>query len=103
MLYPVSYRDQWSYTGLALELKTPSGKGVLSSKQEAFLTRHFSLRSAGYKTIVNNDYDIIIRTIEEYCRGIIRVVCPYCPRLFESADTLHSHEMHFYGIKIYKA
>ena len=91
MLYPVSYRDQWSYTGLALELKTPSGKGVLSSKQEAFLTRHFSLRSAGYKTIVNND--IIIRAIEE----------PYCPRLFKSADMLHSHETHFYRMKIYKA
>ena len=50
------------FNGLAIELKTPKGNGILSDNQEIFLNR---LSDNNYKIIVSNDFtDIILQLIE---------------------------------------
>ena len=62
------------YTGLAIELKTPKGNGVVSTNQINYLTH---LETSGYKTIISNDYDDIVVQLIEYFHGI-RYKCNYC-------------------------
>jgi prophage antirepressor-like protein len=64
------------WTGLALELKSPIGWGVVSPDQQKFLER---LQKAGYKTLVSNDYDEILVLIQEYFKDV-RSYCPHCDR-----------------------
>ena len=49
--------------GLALELKTPAGTGVVSQNQQAFLEK---LEAVGFKTLISNDYDQICQEIRDY-------------------------------------
>jgi prophage antirepressor-like protein len=72
------------YTGFALELKSPTGWGVLSQDQQKFLQ---GLRGAGYLTLVSNDYDEIIVKVGEYFRDI-RIYCTHCGRWMSRK---HSH------------
>jgi hypothetical protein len=51
------------FIGLAIELKTPAGTGVVSDNQQIFLNR---LEEAGYYVIISNDYDEILMTIVGY-------------------------------------
>ena len=62
------------YQGLAIEFKTPTGKGVVSDKQTTYLTK---LEHSGYKCLLSNDYDEIIVEITKYCRGIV-FPCRFC-------------------------
>ena len=64
------------YSGLAIELKSPTGWGVVSTDQKKFLER---LEGAGYKTLVSNDYDQVIVEIGEYFREV-RSFCSHCGR-----------------------
>ena len=72
------------WTGLAIELKSPTGWGLVSTDQKKFLER---LEGAGYKTLVSNDYDEVIVQIEEYFRDV-RSFCNHCGRWFVKK---HSH------------
>ncbi len=56
-----------TWTGMAVELKSPTGLGVVSSDQMKFLER---LEEAGYKTLLSNDYDEVIVQIHEYFRNV---------------------------------
>jgi prophage antirepressor-like protein len=73
---------KWS--GLAIELKSPTGWGVVSPKQKNFLER---LEGAGYKTLISCDYDEVILQIVEYFRDV-RSFCSHCGRWFAKK---HSH------------
>ena len=72
------------WTGLALELKSPTGWGVVSTDQKKFLER---LEGVGYKTLVSCDYDDIIVQIGEYFREV-RFYCSHCGRWYAKK---HSH------------
>ena len=48
------------FTGFAIELKTPKGCGTVTPEQKNMLTR---LEKEGYKTLLSNDYDTVIREI----------------------------------------
>jgi hypothetical protein len=52
-----------SFCGFAIEFKTPLGLGVLKENQQKFLE---GLATAGFKTLVSNDYDLICKEIVEY-------------------------------------
>ena len=55
------------YKGLAIELKTPTGRGIVSKNQENELKQ---LDHNGFMTLVSCDYDEIITTIIKYSLGI---------------------------------
>ena len=75
------------YTGFCLEFKTPKGVGRLTSDQSIMLQRY---RSNNFKTLVSNDYDLIIEQIIEYFRGV-QIKCLYCLRKFISSQSLRNH------------
>jgi len=64
------------WTGMAIELKSPIGWGVVSPDQQKFLE---SLQEAGYKTLVSSDYDDVVVQIREYFREV-RSFCTQCGR-----------------------
>ena len=51
------------YNGMAIELKTPSGQGILSVKQASYLD---VLKNNIFLTIVSNDYAEIILEITKH-------------------------------------
>ena len=63
---------KWS--GMAIELKSPTGLGVVSPDQQKFLEK---LESAGYKTLLSNDYYDVIVQIREYFREV-QSFCAHC-------------------------
>ena len=75
------------YTGFCIELKSPKGNGVLSPDQSIMLQQY---QSNGFKTLVSNDYDLIIEKIVEYFRDV-RILCSHCPRRFISSQSLRNH------------
>ena len=81
-----------NYTGFAIELKNPNGKGVLSYDQSKILRQY---QNNGFKTLVSNDYDHIIKQSVEYFRDI-RIKCSYCPRRFISYQSLKNHIKSFH-------
>ena len=78
-----------NYGGLAIELKTPTGKGIVSDKQQSFL---LNLEHNKFKTIVSNDYDEVIIAVIDYFNGV-RIYCPYCNyrRGFKNKDNYENH------------
>ena len=48
------------YSGLAIELKTPKGCGVVSPEQKTMLNRS---EKEGYKTLLSNYYDVIVQEV----------------------------------------
>ena len=64
------------YTGFCIEFKSPKGNGVLSPDQSMILLQY---QNNGFKTLVSNDYDHIIKQVIEYFRDV-RVKCSFCPR-----------------------
>ena len=75
------------YTGFAIELKNPNGKGILSYDQSKMLRQY---QNNGFKTLISNDYDLIIELIIEYFRDV-RIKCSYCSRRFISPQSLSNH------------
>ena len=82
------------YNGFAIELKTPRGTGKLSEKQDKCLGQ---FEIAEYKTLVSDEYDVIILELVEYMRNI-RLCCPHCCRKFKTEATLQKHLKHFHRI-----
>ena len=70
------------YKGLAIELKTPTGHGVLSKNQENYMNQ---LKHNGFMTLVSCDYDEIITLIVKYSLGI-RYTISKIKRKFRSAS-----------------
>ena len=87
-----------NYTGLAIELKTPKGNGVVSTNQLNYLTQ---LKTSGYKVIISNDYDDIIVQLLDYFQGI-RYSCSYCygKCKFKTNKTLVQHHKTFHKISL---
>ena len=81
-----------NYNGLCIELKMPQLNGVLSKE---LIERY---EDNGYKCIVSNDYDLIIKEINDYMYDIY-IKCKYRERKFKSRETLKRHEKYFHRIK----
>ena len=74
-------------SSFAIEFKSPKENGVLSPDQSMILLQY---QNNGFKTLVRNDYDLIIEQVIEYFRGV-RIKCSYCPRRFISSQSLRNH------------
>ena len=81
------------YTGFCIEFKSPKGNGVLSPYQSMMLRQY---QNNGFKTLVSNDYDLIIEQIIEYFRDV-RILCSYCPKRFISSQSLRNHIKFFHN------
>ena len=68
--------------GLANELKTPTGRGIISKNQENYMN---TLEHNGFMTLVSCDYDEIITLIVKYSLGI-RYTINKIKRKFRSAS-----------------
>lgn len=82
------------YQGLAIEFKTPNGKGRVSSNQKAYLNK---LELSGYKCIISNDYDDIVVELIKYFDDII-YPCKYCSgkRGYKTLEKLNKHYKYFH-------
>ena len=74
------------FNGIAIELKTPKGNGILSANQQ-YLNK---LSDNNYKIIVSNDFTNIILQILEYKKHLM-YKCKYCIKYFYSDETRNNH------------
>ena len=82
------------YTGFAIEVKSPTGKGFLSYDQSKMLQQY---ENNGFKTLVSNDYDHIIEQLIEYFRDV-RIKCLHCSRKFISSQSIKNHIKSFHKL-----
>ena len=82
------------HQGLALEFKTPNGKGRVSANQKEYLGK---LEQAGYKCIISNDYDEILVELMKYFENIV-YPCRYCfgKRGYKTIEKLNNHHKYFH-------
>jgi hypothetical protein len=62
------------FSGLVIELKSPTGNGVVSPEQNIYLVR---LQEEGFKTLLSNDYDFLLKSIVEYFQDV-QSLCTQC-------------------------
>ena len=74
------------YNFLAVELKSPTGLGSLSSQQKN-MADIYKLNNG--QVLISNNYDEIILSIHEF--KDVRIKCPYCPRKFISHKSIKKH------------
>jgi prophage antirepressor-like protein len=84
------------FTGMVIEMKSPTGKGILSGKQHSI---HTEYRINNFKVLVSNSYDEIIIEIIKYMHEV-RVQCPHCAGRFRTRKTLANHKRYFHRIMI---
>ena len=75
------------YNFLAVELKSPTGLGSLSSQQRN-MADIYKLNNG--QVLISNNYDEIILTIHKYFKDV-RIKCSYCPRKFISYESIKKH------------
>jgi prophage antirepressor-like protein len=80
------------YEGFVLEMKSPTGKGDLSSEQKNIL-KHY--RRQKYKVVISNDLIEIIHKIDAYIDKI-RCPCSFCNKRFINTDTRERHHTCFH-------
>lgn len=83
------------FKGLALELKSPTGKGVISDKQ---LNMKRKYEENNFLTLITNDYNKAIVEIIRYMDNS-RIKCKYCNRKFKNDLTIDKHHIFFHKIK----
>ena len=84
-----------NYTGFAIEFKSPKGTGKLSKDQSKMIKQY---DNNGFKTLVSNDYDLIIEELIEYFKNV-RIKCKYCSRKFISSSSIKNHIKDFHKIE----
>ena len=72
---------------MAIELKSPSGLGVLTEKQNKYLE---TLKHQNYNVLISSDYDIIIIQLIKYFEDI-RIQCKHCKKRFKNEKKLMIH------------
>jgi hypothetical protein len=82
------------YNGLCIELKSPTGKGVISENQHNYLN---VLENNNFKTLISNDYDDILVQIMKYSMGI-RYLCKHCDRKFTKSYTRDKHYKYYHKV-----
>ena len=75
------------YKGLAIDFKTPTGRGIISKNQQNYLNQ---LENNGFQTLVSDDYDLIITTIIKYSLGI-RYLVKATKRKFRSVEARNKY------------
>ena len=82
------------YNGLCFEFKSPTNNYVISDSQKEMQKKYIQ---NGYKFIISNDYDDIIKIFHDYMVDIC-VLCSYCNRNFNNDHTIQKHYKYFHKI-----
>lgn len=85
-----------NYNGFAIELKSPTGKGVISENQ---LTMQKKYEMNNFKTLISNNYNEILFQIIVYMNNT-RIKCQNCKRKFKNNMTLNNHYKYFHKLNI---
>jgi prophage antirepressor-like protein len=83
-----------NYSGFAIELKSPTGLGVISENQYKMKQIY---QNNNFKTLISNDYNKIIFEIIQYMNDT-RILCIHCKRRFKNIDSLNNHFKYFHKI-----
>ena len=75
------------YSGLAIELKSPQGTGVVSVDQHAWMAK---LQSRGWYTLISNDYTEVVHVIGRYMSHE-KWICSACNHW---TKRVHKHVKH---------
>ena len=89
------YEAKQGFHGMHIEFKSPTGKGELSVAQEDIITK---LQQKGYKVFVSNDYDMIIREIDNYLHPRTKTIrsCRFkCNRCGEKFNERYKYDYHY--------
>jgi hypothetical protein len=88
----IIHQRSGNFSGLAIELKNPTGLGIVSAEQREWLD---DMRLAGYRAEVCDDLQETIGLIEDFLRNA-RVCCRHCGNSFKTQKTLgrHLEKMH---------
>ena len=84
-----------NYNGMCIEFKTPQFNGLLLEQQKELIERY---EDNGHKCILSNDYDVIIKEINDYMHDV-GIIWKYCKRKFISRKTLKRHKKYFHRIE----
>ena len=84
-----------NYRGLCVEFKNAKGTGSLSENQINWLANK---AYDGFKVIVSNDYDDIIKQLVEYIDGI-RFKCQFCKQHFKTPMSREKHYKWFHRME----
>ena len=76
------------YNGLAIEFKSPSGRGFVSDAQDNFLTY---LHNNNFLTVISDCYEEIIMILVNYNNGIL-YKCQITGKWFDSMKKLESFQ-----------
>jgi hypothetical protein len=90
----ILYSDNKYYSSLCIELKTPTGKGILSPEQKNTLKR---LEDCGCKCLVSDNFNEIVQIIDDYMMDE-RIACYKCGNEFITYDGLKYHLTYFHKI-----
>lgn len=88
----IVHQRSGNFSGLVIELKTPTGKGVISNEQRQWLD---DMAYAGYRVVVCNSLEESIRQLNTFMHNA-RVCCRHCGRSFASDKTLCQHVFKFH-------
>lgn len=77
---------------LCIEFKNPNNNDNITEAQKEMKKRY---RNEGYKFIISNDYEGIVRILNEYMNGL-RIPCRLCRKQFISNSTLQFHIQKFH-------
>jgi hypothetical protein len=80
------------FSGLALELKTPKGDGVLRDNQREWLE---ALSRAGYKTMVSSSLDECTAALDAFMANV-RICCQHCGGSYKNEKTLATHKRRYH-------
>jgi hypothetical protein len=83
----ILHQRSGNFSGLAIELKTPTGLGIVSAEQREWLD---DMRLAGYRAEVCDDLQETIGLIDDFLRNA-RVCCRHCGNSLQSQKTLERH------------
>jgi len=76
-----------NFSGLAIELKTPKGNGVVSLPQRKWLE---DMARAGYRTLVSNSLEECKRYLDNHMSNA-RTCCALCGNSYKTEETLRKH------------
>jgi hypothetical protein len=83
----IIHQRSGNFSGLAVELKTPTGRGIVSAEQQQWLD---DMRLAGYQAAVCDDLQETIGLIDSFMRKA-RVCCRHCGNSFKTKKNLERH------------